>query len=527
MLQALRVQNFGAVDEVLVEPDEALTVLTGETGAGKTLLVEALHLVLGGRDRSLPVRDTDRPSRVEALFASDDGSEVVLGRELAPRGRLRATVDGATVAAQLLAERAEGLCQLQGQHEHLVLRQPDAARALLDRAGGIDDGEVRSLRARRADLLAQRGSLGGSAEERVRRIELASHEAAEIDAVSPSSPDEIDLLLDEVGQVAGILDAREAVARVVAALDADADSTSAASLLADALAELPSRLEATRSELAGLLDQTRSLAGALRRDLEQVEGDPDRLDALNDRLARLQGLVRRHGRTLEDVLARRAVLGAELDALRGAAEAAERLDADLIAVEASLAKAEADLAAARATAATALAAAVRAHLGPLALPHARFEVVVAGPAGERVGFLFAGTAAFEPAPLAEAASGGELSRVMLALTLASDAGAATMVFDEVDAGIGGATARALASCLSEAARHRQVIVVTHLATVAAVAARHLVVTRGDGPEAPASLREVVGADRVAEIARMLAGDPRDPTALAHAEALLAGDHAER
>ena len=188
MLQSLRVRNLGAVDDLVLDLDGGLTVLTGETGAGKTLLVEALHLVLGGRDRSLPVRDPAAAARVEALFDTEGGDEVVLARELAPNGRLRATVDGQMVAATQLRELAAGLCQLQGQHEHLVLRAPDAARALLDRSAGIDDAEVRALRADRRALLAQRDALGGSAEERRRRLELASHEAAEIDSVAPSGP---------------------------------------------------------------------------------------------------------------------------------------------------------------------------------------------------------------------------------------------------------------------------------------------------------------------------------------------------
>jgi DNA repair protein RecN (Recombination protein N) len=159
------------------------------------------------------------------------------------------------------------------------------------------------------------------------------------------------------------------------------------------------------------------------------------------------------------------------------------------------------------------------------LPHARFEVLVQGDAGEDVGFLFAGSGAFEPAPLADAASGGELSRVMLALTLATRAEVPCVVFDEVDAGVGGKTARSLAACLAELARDHQVIVVTHLATIAAAATHHLVVTRSATADGPAELRAVAGEDRIAEIARMLAGDAADPVALAHASALLDGQSA--
>ena len=225
------------------------------------------------------------------------------------------------------------------------------------------------------------------------------------------------------------------------------------------------------------------------------------------------------------MLERRSALEADLADLRDHDARAATIDGSLRDVDARLSLCEAALDADRRAAAARLGDAVRGQLTPLALPHARFDVAVAGPAGEKVRFLFSGTAAFEPAPLADAASGGELSRVLLALTLASDAGAPTMVFDEVDAGVGGATARALAACLAEVATHRQVVVVTHLATVAAVADHHFVVERSATPGGAASIRGLTGQDRVAEIARMLAGDPADPVALTHAEALLAGDHA--
>jgi len=524
MLETLRVRNFGAVDDVVIELDGGLTVLTGETGAGKTLLIEALHLVLGGKDRSLPSRDAAAPSIVEAVFADGDG-EVVLARERTAQGRLRASIDGATASAQLLAARGEPLCQLHGQHEHLVLRTPDAARALLDRSGSIDDAHVRSLRAERRTLLAQRELLGGTAAERRRRIDLVAHEVAEIDAAAPVGPDEVDRLLVEVASLASTIDAKEALARAAEAIESDADEASAAGLMSAALAELPREVGEVRDELAELVERARGLAARLRRDLEALQDDPDRLDHLNDRIARLQGLVRKHGLTLGDVLARRDELAVELEGLRADDERSVALDGQLAAVEAALEEAESEVNARRHVAAASLSDGVRARLGPLALAHARFEVLVEGPAGERVSFRFAGSEAFEPAPLAEAASGGELSRVMLALTLASNAGAETMVFDEVDAGVGGVTARSLAACLAEVATSRQVVVVTHLATVAAAAAHHIVVTKPEAPGDPATVQAVSGAARVAEVARMLAGDPTDPVAITHAEALLAGDPA--
>jgi DNA repair protein RecN (Recombination protein N) len=429
------------------------------------------------------------------------------------------------VSAQLLATRGEPLCQLHGQHEHQVLRAPGAARSLLDRSGSIDDVGVRALRGERTQLLAQRDRLGGAADERARRLDLLAHECAEIDAIAPEGPDEIEQLLEEVAALTAILDAKDALSRAAATLDNDDgdEALSAADLLARALGVLPRSMEAHRDELSGLLERTRALSARLHVELGAADDDPGRLDWLNGRITGLQALVRKHGHSLADVLSERVALGAELERLEDDDVRSRELDDELGVLEAKLADAEAELLARRTVAAGGLAAGVQARLASLAMPQARFDVAVAGSAGEQVAFLFAGSDAFEPAPLADAASGGELSRVMLALTLASRSGASTMVFDEVDAGVGGATALSLASCLAEVARHRQVLVVTHLATVAAAATHHVVVTRGVTADDPTSVEVVDGDARVREIARMLAGDPDDAVALAHATALLTGD----
>jgi DNA repair protein RecN (Recombination protein N) len=517
MLSTLRVRNVGTFGDVTVELDDGLTVLTGETGAGKTLLVEALHLVLGGSDRSLPVRDATTSSLVEATFV-DGTEEVVAARERSASGRLRALLDGTTTSAKALSERTETLCELHGQHEHQVLRRPGAARAFLDRSAGLDDVDVRQLRRDHRELLDLRERLGGSATERRRHLELLAHERDEIDAVAPTSPTELEELLEEAVELTALVDARDAITRAIESLDSDRDAASASAMLGVALAELPKEL-AARSEAADLLDRTRALASSLRRELDLVGEDPARLDALSDRISKLQGLIRKHGHSLDDVLVRRKALEAELAQLDADEQRSSEVDAELDGVAATLAKAEAHLRAARSGAGARLATDVRGRLGDLALDHATFDVAVDGTAGDEVTFLFAGSSGFEAAPLADAASGGELSRVMLALTLATRASAACTIFDEVDAGVGGATALALATCLRELATHSQVIVVTHLASVAAVADHQLVVTvapDGNGSRVEA----VVGEARIRELARMLAGDPDHPDAVAHARALL-------
>jgi DNA repair protein RecN (Recombination protein N) len=520
MLQTLHVRNIGAVDDVVIDFAEGLNVLSGETGAGKTLLVEALHLVLGGGDRNLPVRDPDSASSVEAVFIDEGGAEVLFARELPAGGRLRALIDGRTVSAQILAERAATLCELHGQHEHQVLRQPGAARALLDRAGRIDSSAVQGLRLEHRRLVESQARLGGSADDRSRRIDFLAHELGEIDAVAPADGDEIERLLAEVAALSETVEAKEAIMRAGAAIDGEGDEPSAVGMVQLALSEVPQGLTGVRDDLLEISERLRTLASRLRDDLEALEEDPHRLGLLDERVGRLQGLVRKHGHSLSDVISKRDEIAAALETLREDESAAVSIGRRLDAVAGDLAAAEGRLLQARRAAAAALSGAVHQRLGGLALEHARFEAAVDGPGGDQVAFLFAGSRAFEPAPLAEAASGGELSRVMLALTLATDVGAGCLVFDEVDAGIGGATARSLAACLAETAMHRQVIVVTHLATVAAAATHHVLVSRGASHTSPASVRTVRGEERVAEVARMLSGGAGDDTAMAHAASLL-------
>lgn len=521
MLVALRVCNVGGFEEATLELGEGMTVLTGETGAGKTLLVEALHLVLGGTERSLPLRDPSRAALAEATFV-DAGDEVVCARERTPAGRLRAMLDGTTTSAKVLAERTASLCELHGQHEHQVLRRPGAARAILDLAEGIDDAVVRKLRRERRALLEVRERLGGSAGERARRLEVLEHERAEIDGAGICGPDELDQLLAEAEVLGELVDSKERVQRAVDALDLDGDLPSATERVSTALAELPVSLPA-REELLGVLRELSSIAAGLRGRLEAIGDDPARLDALHERAAMLQSLVRKHGRTLADVLSRREQLGEELDGLRDDERRAGVVDAEILTLEAALGEAEGELLELRRAAAGRLAAAVGARFADLALPRARFEVLVGGQAGEDVTFAFSGNPSMELSPLAEAASGGELSRVMLALTLATRSGGGCMVFDEVDAGIGGATARSLAACLRELAGACQVLVVTHLASVAASADHHLVVRVDDAGRG--TVDAVAGEDRVRELARMLDGDPEHPDAVAHARSLLERDRA--
>ena len=382
MLETLRVRNYGAVDEAVIEFEPGLTVLTGETGAGKTLLVEALHLVLGGADRGLPVRHPELPSLAEAVFADGD-VEVVLARERSSQGRLRAMLDGTTGSAQALSTIAAELCELHGQHEHQVLRRPGAARLLLDRTGGIDDAAVQGLRAQRRELLALRERLGGETEERARRLEIAIHDRDEIDAVAPAGPDEIEELQSDATILADLVEARDALLAAAGALDADGDEPSATQLVSSALSVLPRTLESARASLTGLLEQVREIRGELLASLQRIDDDPERLSLLDQRIARLRDLVRKHGDSLLDVLERRAALDAEIERLEADEATAVELEGRLSVLELTLHAEQAALLDARLGAATTLASSVQDRLGSLALAHARFEVRVEGSAGER------------------------------------------------------------------------------------------------------------------------------------------------
>ena len=522
MLTELAVRNLGVIGELSLVLDTGMTAVTGETGAGKTLVVGAIDLLTGGRADAALVRTGATEADIEGRFVSgNDRDDVVVRRVIPADGRSRAYIDGHLATVGALAGLGDGLIDLHGQHSHQSLLRGPVQRAALDRFGGIDTARLEGLIDDRRALEGDLAGLGGDARARLREIDLLRHQLAEIDAAAISDPGEDETLDRAESVLADAAAHRAAAAAAVGLLDADGTVSEGLGRAGAALAgrepfaELSERIAAASAEIADIAAGARALA-------EAIDDDPAALAALRDRRQLLAGLRRKYGSTLSDVLQFRTEAAARLAELEGHEDRAATLERSLAEVSALLAAEQARVRAGRSGAAPRLAAAVEAHLAELAMAGAQVAVAVDGEAGEQVTFRLAANPGHEPLPLSRVASGGELARAMLALRLVLTAGPPTLVFDEVDAGIGGSAAQAVGRSLAQIGADHQVIVVTHLPQVAAHANRHLVVEKHEvGGSAAVTLREVSGEDRLIELSRMLSGSPRSASARQHARELLA------
>jgi len=529
VLWELRVRNLGVIDDVTIALGPGMTALTGETGAGKTLLVEALSLLLGGRADGSVVRTGTDEALVEGRFVDDaDGgedepTETVLARSVVAAGRSRAWIDGRMATVGALAEAGAALVELHGQHQHQALVRPAAQRAALDRFGGIDLSELLGARDRVRRLDAEAEALGGDALQRAREADLLRYQIAEIDEAAIVDGGEDDRLADEEDRLAAAAGHREAAATALEAV-AEAERGSAVDRLADASGALAGRapLEPLASRLRTVMAELSDLATELRGVVETWDDDPERLDAVRARRQRFHELGRKYGTTLDEVLAFARSASGALAALESAEARAVVLDAERSAAREALARAEEDVARRRREAAPHLAAAIQRTLRELAMPSARVEVAVGGDgAGDEVVFLLGANPGEPLLPLAKVASGGELSRTMLAVRLALSDAPGVLVFDEVDAGIGGVAATAVGEALARLAGGSQVLVVTHLAQVAAHADHQLVVSKVERQGRTTSeVTEPDAEGRVVELSRMLSGHPESDAARSHARELL-------
>ncbi len=536
MIEELHVRGLALIEEAWLEFRPGLTALTGETGAGKTVLVGALKLLLGERGDATLVRAGADEALVEGRFEVD-GTEHTARRRVSADGRSRCYLDGEMATVGALAEAFGPLVDLHGQHDHQTLLHPSSHAGLLDRfAGGDAAGALAAYRdAFRAHAEAARAlaELSGALADRERRLDYLRFVVEEVDALVPTEGED-DAITERLPRMRHGERLTEASATAHRAL---ADDEGAADALAEALAALrrvvgvDPQLDSLAEELADADARVSDLAGRLRAYGEGVDYDAAALNTAEARLAALATLKKKYGPTLADVLATRERAFAEIAALEEGEAGLDRASAVAAEEDAALCAAAERLARARAAAAPGFTKALRAASVELAMPTAAFEVACEalprdawtadGP--QRVEFLYAPSAGEPPRPLARIASGGEISRVMLALK--SVLGAAdtvpVLVFDEIDAGIGGATAICVGRRLRDLSRERQVIVVTHLAQVAAFADAQLVVEKDDTDgRARTCVRSVSGADRAAEVARMLSGSLSE-TSLKHAEELLA------
>jgi len=524
VLSELRVRQLGVIDDLTVDFGTGMTALTGETGAGKTLLVEALQLVLGQRGEPGMVRAGETEALVEARFVGPADDETVLSRSVPRAGRSRSWINGSMAPLAALDKLAGDLADIHGQGDHQALLHSGTQRRALDAFGGIDAHPVDELRHQVAGLRRRLSELGGDPHERARDQDVLAHQVAEIDRAELDDPTEDDRLLAEESRLGDLATLRARAATALGALvseEADSGALDELGRAASALEDQPA-LASLHERVRSLQAETADLATELRGVVETWEDDPARLESIQARRRQLSDLYRKYGGTRAAALEFGGAARERLDRLGRAEAEAAATEEELTTAEEELRVAEGLLLAARSAAAPRLAHAIEARLADLAMGGARFAVEVEeSGAGEAVTFLLGANAGEGLRPLAKAASGGELARTMLALRLVAPGGPPTMVFDEVDAGVGGTAALALAEALREVAKDRQVLVVTHLAQVAAFAHHHVSVRKvEEGGRVVTVAQPVSGPDRIVEISRMLSGHPDSPRARAHAAELL-------
>ncbi|MER7281091.1 DNA repair protein RecN [Dactylosporangium sp. NPDC000244] len=576
MLEELRITGLGVIEDATLPLGPGLTVITGETGAGKTMVVTSLNLLFGGRADAGRVRaDPGRatvdgrltlPAHVRAAVESriadagaevDDDGTLLMSRTLTAEGRSRAHVGGRTVPVSLLSEVGERVFALHGQSDQLRLLRPAEQRASLDRYAGPEHekllGRFAELynrwRAVEDDLADRRAN----ARQRSQEAELLKLGLDEITRVDPQ-PGEDELLREEAQRLEHVEGLRSAAQLAHVAMSGTGDGgdevADVLSLIATARRTLEAQAGVDRvlGELAARLDEVATLAGDVSTELgtylASLDADPGRLEEVYERRAALRALTRKYAEDVDGVVAWADRARTRLAEVDTSDELLEELDRERQRLHGEVAEVAAVLSAARHEAAGRFAADVTVELAGLAMPHARIEVVV-GPKAAGSGPSIATAAGTDSGvgpdgaddielrllphpgapsqPLQKGASGGELSRVMLAIEVvfAGVGGPPTLVFDEVDSGVGGTAAVEIGKRLARLARDHQVLVVTHLPQVAAFADRHLVVAKDTGGAVTTSGVTVVEhTDRARELARMLAGLPNSDLGIAHAEELL-------
>jgi DNA repair protein RecN (Recombination protein N) len=558
VLRELRIENLLLIERAELRLGPGLNAITGETGAGKTVLAHSLDLLMGGKAKAGIVRPGAEEAWVEGVFDLPAGlleepelaelaerlpagaDEVVLGRRVSAGGRTSAFVAGRAASAADLKALGGRLLAFFGQHEHRKLTISSAQMEVLDGFAGAKHlalrEEYREAHREVGRLAAELAELRDREGSRERDLDLYRYELSEIEEVEPD-PEEHEALVADRERLRHAEGLHAAAAGAHAGLaGADLEGGGAAASLAEAESKLSAAtgvdpvLDRIAERVAALNVEVGDVAAELRDYAESIAADPGGLVAVEERLEALDRLERKHGGSVESVLAHAERCRAEIARLEGAEVRGAEATAALADAEARRAKLGKKLSAGRKKAARPLEERVAAELGGLAMEGARLEVVLDphpddyGAAGrETVELRVAPNPGIEPAPLRDAASGGELSRVMLALSgLGPAAGAATLVFDEIDAGIGGNTARVVGERLKALGTDHQVLCITHLPQVASLADVHFRLEKDtDTDQAVATVERLAGTSVVDEIRRMLGGEGGDEAATRHAEELLA------
>lgn len=558
LIESISIRNLGVIEQASLEFGRGFTALTGETGAGKTMVLTALNLLLGGRADSSSVRtgaaqlyvegrwltggaDTKKrdgalATRLQELGAEPDSDELLINRSVSTEGRSRAAVSGASVPISVLSELAENLVAVHGQSDQLRLKSTSAQRVALDNFAGDSVAAPFS----RYQLAFETWRDTERRLERMRNSSATDSQLAaalrefltEFEGLNPQ-PGELEALVSRIERMSNVEALRAEAESAREALASEIGEVDAITFLGQAKKQLEASSDPQLRGLAqGLLEATelaRDASRELASYLAALELDPAGLDAMQQRRAELTQFARKHRGELEELISRAPEASAQLLDLDSGDDQIERLEQLAEAQLAQLARAATDLTAARKLAAHQLAAGVSEELAALAMGGASLTVRVEpqdfeSHGADRVELLLAAHPGAEPRPLGRGASGGELSRVMLAieLVLAGNDQLPTMIFDEVDAGVGGAAAVELGKRLQKLAESTQVIVVTHLPQVAAFADTQLRVSKDSaGGYTASSVERLEGEARVLELARMLSGNPESDLARSHARELLA------
>ena len=567
MIEEVRIRGIGVIDEACVQFAPGLTVITGETGAGKTMVLSGLDLLRGGRAEAGMLRDGGAGAEVDAVV-SVDGSSVLLGdfeqlglsepedgavitrRTIAPGGRSRAYLDARPVPVSTLAQVWSRIVAVHGQMDQAKLREASWQRAMVDRVGGVKlaaalEGYVETWQgwqqARR-----ELEQLRAGAQEAERQATLLRLGIAEIDDVSPESGEDVSLDAEAavLAHAGALRDGAVAARAKLSGSGDDIDAAAAITRLAGAreelaaIADIDERVRELSARVESVLTECVDVDGELSDYVRQLDADPARQAWVEERRSRLSALRKSYGDTIEDVLRWRADAAEQISAADTSTERIEQLSLAVEELAQAASRQAEELSALRREAAERLVESVHQELTHLAMPEARLDVALTSTSepqllnahgGDTVAITLVPHAGASARPIGKGASGGELSRLALAfeVALADSASVPTMVFDEVDAGVGGAVAVEVGRRLARLARHVQVVVVTHLPQVAAFADKHLVVTKsGDGSVTSADVVAVEGPDRVAELVRMLSGLEGSATGAAHAEELLEVARAE-
>ncbi|MEI6669986.1 MAG: DNA repair protein RecN [Acidobacteriota bacterium] len=522
MLRYLNIRNLAVIESLEVTFQSGLSVMTGETGAGKSIVVGAVGLLLGDRASADVVRTGEETAIIQAVFEHGD-REVIVRREVSAQGRSRSFVDGALVTASALKELGAALVDLHGQHEHQALLNPDIHLDLLDSYAGLqtERDAVEQAHANWVGVRSELDQLKKAERDKASRAEFLRFQLAEIDRVKPEAGEDEELeiskrLLSNAEKLKHLCD--ETYARLY-----DDDSSVVTSLAVvwkrvGELAQFDARFQGFVDGRVAVDAQLDELAGFVREYGAHIDASPERLGEVEDRLAALERLKRKYGPTLAEVTVRRADCLRELERLDSAEEAIRRLESQLAIAAQSYRDRSSRLSRLRRERAVGFSSALETELGQLAMERARFEVRFEASAEDtdhwtargidRAQFFVSPNPGEEPRPLARTASGGELSRIMLALkTLAStDSLGKTLVFDEVDAGIGGRVADVVGQRLQALGRQFQVVCITHLPQIAAAGESHYRVAKVVKQGRTVTSIERLGDEaRIDELARMMAG----------------------